>query len=438
MAAFVPERHGLLDIIKGMIDTDDRSAKIIQEVVTYPEDFWGYIKEMDKKNPEDKCKDLIYSGDEYKDKSWIQRRRAKIICDFLMFWSRKPDTMLNEIINKETGDLIPHAYDDIKAKIEKRVEKLKGYYDSLKDAAAETIEDTTNKIKSMTTEIGVLITLGTTYVSDTCVAGADTAGDVASATIYTMDKMLADLMKININIDVFKVARVGEGFIDSIVGNHKDTVILMLEGLMTVCAGTMAVKHYNVVFNSFLRVLRYLETGLRVGAAGSVLYVIGSVTHLLSEKLKHITGEKAEELKAISGNLAGISTRIRATTGDVDENTIRRFRDELQNVLEPAVEEANQTARREEDRITREAAAEAEDPREGPAQTAANTRLEEERAAAAEAGDPPAAGDGSQAGGKKHKKSQKKPRKKASKSKRSKKAGKKTRKSRKKTRGKKH
>ena len=47
MAAFEPERHGLLDDIKGMIDTDKRSAEIIQLVVTYPEDFWGYIKDMD-------------------------------------------------------------------------------------------------------------------------------------------------------------------------------------------------------------------------------------------------------------------------------------------------------------------------------------------------------------------------------------------------------
>lgn len=429
MAAFEPERHperhGLLDDIKGMINTDKRSAEIIQTVVGYPKEFWGYIKHMDKKDPADKCKNLIYSKTEYDaltgDNAWIKKHRAKIICDFLMFWSRKPDTMLNEIINQTTGDLIPHAYDDIKDKIKNRVKTLKGFYDSLKDAAAETIQDTTNKIKSMTTELGILITLGTTYLSDTCVAGAGTVRNTADATIYTMDNALADLMKININIDVFKVAEVGEGLIDSIVGHHTDTVILMLEGLLTVCAGTMAVKHYDIVFKSFSNVLGYLEKGLRVGAAGSVLYAIGSVTHLLSEKLKTITGEKAEELKAISGNLAGISQRIRNTKGgDVNENTILGFGNDIRNVLEPEAARAAEAARRE---VAREEQP-LEDSREGQQRRAQEAARE--------------AAEGSQAGGKKHKKSQKKSRKKASKSKRSNKAGKKTRKSRKKTRGKKH
>jgi len=433
MAAFEPERHGLLDDIKGMIDTDKRSAEIIQLVVTYPEDFWGYIKDMDKKDPADKCKDLIYPGDEYKDKSWIQQRRAKIICDFLMFWSRKPDTMLTEIINPETGDLIPHAYEDIKDKIKNRVETLKGFYESLKDAAAETIEDTTNKIKSMTTELGILITLGTTYVSDTCVAGAGTVRDTADATIYTMDKMLADIMKININIDLLEAAKVGEGLIDSIVGHHTDTVILMLEGLLTVCAGTMAVKHYDVVSKALLKVLGYLENILRIGAAGSVLYAIGSVTHLLSEKLKNITGEKAEELKAISKNLAKISRDIRNTKGgDVDDGKLNEFKERLQDVLKP--QGAAGAEPMEEGAPVVEAAA--------PAPAVPTEQLIEARNAAEvvrnENRNKNEPSPREHDGGKKHKKSQKKPRKKTSKSKRSNKAGKKTRKSRKKTRGKKH
>jgi len=428
MAAFEPkpERPKQLNNIRVLIDGGTRSAEIIQTAVGYPEDFWGYIKHIDTKDPAEKCIGLIYSGAEYtalaiekNENWWIKQRRAKIICDFLMFWSRKPDNMLNEIINQETGDLIPHAYDDIKDKIKDRVERLRGLYDSLKDlkdAAAKTIEDTTNNIKSMTTELGVLITLGTTYVSDTCVAGAGTVIDTATDTINIMDHMLGDLMSIDINIDVSDAAKVGEGFINSIVGQHTNTVILMLEGLLTVCAGTMAVNHYETVFSAILNILGHIESLVKVGAAGSVLYAIGSVTHLLSEKLGKMAKDTKQELTTISENLAQISTDIRDTTGEnVNETTVGDLVNRLRELVNsaahalPAVEGA-------------EGADVASLKR--PAEAAA----EENKKARPE----------TPGGGKKHKKSQKKPRKKASKSKRSKKAAKKTRKSRKKTRGKKH
>ena len=281
------------------------------------------------------------------------------------------------------------------------------------------------------------------YTTEVCAAGAGTVIDTADAAIHTMDNMLGDLIKMNIKIDIIKASEVGKGLINSIVGHHTDTVILMLEGLFTVCAGTLAVQNYKAVFSTLLNVLGYVEKGLRVGAAGSILYAIGSVTHLLSEKLKTITGEKAEELKAISVNLAKISTDIRNTKGeDVNENTIRVFGNEIRDVLEPAQRQAAQAEQREEARTVAENnmpdPREAQELRAQEAAASGATEPAEAEAAASGATEPAEAGDGTHTGGKKHKKSQKKPRKKASKSKRSKKAGKKTRKSRKKTRGKKH
>ena len=90
--------------------------------------------------------------------------------------------------------------------------------------------------------------------------------------------MLGEIAKVNLNVDILEAAKVGKGFINSIVGKHTDTVILMLEGLVTVCAGTVAVQNYQVVFSTLLGLFKYLENILRVGAAGSVLYAIGSVT----------------------------------------------------------------------------------------------------------------------------------------------------------------
>ena len=455
--AVEPERHELLDDIKGMIDNNKRSAEIIQTVVGYPEEFWDYIKKMDEKNPEDKCKDLIYSGDEYKalareqkENWWIKQRRAKIICDFLMFWSKgyeEHGTMINEIINPEKGSLMPDAYAGIQAKINERVLAINDLREGLnEDNVDERAGDISNKMAELAGWVALSFRNAATYTEKVCAAGAGKASDAASATIYTIDRMLGNITKINFNIDLFEASKVGKGFIDSIVGHHTDTVILMLEGLLTVCAGTLVVQNYNVVFSTLLSLLRYLENLLRVGTAGSVLYAIGSITHLLREKLKHITGEKKQELTTISNTLAGISTNIRTTTGeDVTDENVNNLRARLEGVITDvsnALTNIESTAPAEEAMgvegtaaVERTAASYEEnilDEADRVAQREADRALQRRRREEEEEGKNP------QAGGKKHKKSQKKPRKKASKSKRSKKAGKKTRKSRKKTRGKKH
>ena len=427
-----PERHGLLNNIKVMIETDKRSAEIIQTVVGYPEEFWAYIKKMDEKNPEDKCKDLIYSGAEYtalareqKANWWIKQRRAKIICDFLMFWSRKPDTMINEIINPETDDLMPNAYNHIK----EHIKELKDLHNNVNEGNISTIS---NKMAEIAGQVALSMRSAAFSAGKVCAAGAGKASDAASATIYTIDHVLGDLVNMEVNFDLLKAADAGKGFIDSIVGHHTDTVILMLEGLVTVCTGTLAVQNYQVVFNTLLTILGYLESGLRVGAAGSVLYAIGSVTNLLSKKLGKMAEDKAIEIGDISTVLAGISRDIRATTGEnVTPENVTELRRRLEDVINDASRVVSNTEARAQTRGLQEEEAAGQDPR----------GLQEEREAASgatEAENTQEEGNNSQAGGKKHKKSQKKPRKKASKSKRSKKAGKKTRKSRKKTRGKKH
>jgi len=438
-----PERHGLLNNIKVMIETDKRSAEIIQTVVGYPEEFWAYIKKMDEKNPEDKCKDLIYSGAEYtalareqKANWWIKQRRAKIICDFLMFWSKgyeEHGTMINEIINPEKGSLVPDAYAGIQAKINERVLAINDLREGLnKDNVHERAGDISNKMAELAGWVALSFRNAATYTEKVCAASAGKASDAASATIYTIDHMLGNITKINFNIDLFDASKVGKGFIDSIVGHHTDTVILMLEGLVTVCTGTLAVQNYQVVFNTLLTILGYLESGLRVGAAGSVLYAIGSVTNLLSKKLGKMAEDKAIEIGDISTVLAGISRDIRATTGEnVTPENVTELRRRLEDVINDASRVVSNTEARAQTRGLQEEEAAGQDPR----------GLQEEREAASgatEAENTQEEGNNSQAGGKKHKKSQKKPRKKASKSKRSKKAGKKTRKSRKKTRGKKH
>lgn len=442
-----PTNNELLIKIRTMIDDDYRSAEIIQTVVEYPEDFWGHIQTIDKeKTPNEKCKDLIYPATEYNNKTWIQKHRAKIICDFLMFWSKGYEehrTMINEIINNR-GGLMPNAYAGIQAKINERVLAINDLRDDLNENnVGERAGNISNKMAELAGWVALSFRNAATYTENVCAASAGKASDAASA----IDHMLGDITKINFHIDLFEASTVGKSFIDSIVGHHTDTVILMLEGLVTVCAGTLAVQNYKVVFNTLLTILGYLESGLRVGAAGSVLYAIGSVTNLLSKKLGKMAEDKAINIGDISTDLAQISSEIRSTTGEnVTPTKVTNLRERLEGVIHAAYNALTTIETRGRDRQRGEGV-QGIDVSRG---SRSRSRDDEERLAAqrsaprsapAEEGTAPAeaeAGDGPHTGGKKHKKSQKKPRKKASKSKRSKKAGKKTRKSRKKTRGKKH
>jgi hypothetical protein len=445
MAAFEPEpeRPIQLNNIRDLIDGGERSAAIIQTVVGYPEEFWDYIKDMDKKEPAEKCKNLIYSDNEYeklaRDKEenwWIKQRRAKIICDFLMFWSKEANRgPINEFIH-DNGNLREGAYAGIQTQIANDLDNLDALYNQLAAApapaaapaaaaAAAAVNDLMEKIKTTSMRLFTFAAFVAKSVGVACKAAGGAAVDTASATVAVIDQLLGQLINMDITIHIPAAAGASKVFIDSIVGHHIDTVILMLEGLVTVCAGTLAVQNYQVVFNRLLSLLTYLETLLKAAGVSAVLYAIGSIANLLTKVLKveglkvyDVIKEKADELAVISKEITAIQGK------DVNETTVgdlvirlRELVDSAAHAL-PAVEGA-----------------------EGP--DGASLKRPAEAEAAANKKAKPGVLDGTLSGGKKHAKSQKRPRRKASKSNRSKKAGKKTRKrsrgkSHGKSRGKKH
>ena len=450
-----------LDLIKEMINTGDRSAAIIRTAIAYPADFWDYMKTIKK------CDGLIYSTDEYAGlvghDAWIKRRRAKIICDFLIFWSKTDNRgPINEIID-DIGNLREGAYATIQTQIANDIAQLKSLHGQLKNAIADAganVNALMEQIKIKSMQLFAFAAFAADSVSVACKSAGGAAVDTASATVAVIDQLLGQLLQFDIitGIDIPATARASNDFLTSIAGEHTDTIILMLEGLLTVCAGTVAVKNYDAVFDRILKILNEMEGLIRVGVASTILYGIGTVMELLSKKLAAEKGDKLIMLKNKSTQIAEISRRTRNTDGtDVDAATIFSIRDEIIAVVEgdAQVEEGALTAENEE----RAAALTAAEERAARAARAAEERAAAERAAAEEeqaaarAAALAAAGEAraearaveesnpdiGHHGGKKHAKSQKKPRKKASKSKRSKKAGKKTRKkSRGKSRGKKH
>jgi hypothetical protein len=450
-----------LETIKGMIEGGSRSAAIIQEVVTYSEDFWDYMKSVTK------CDDLIYSTSDYGEQPWINQRRAKIICDFLIFWSKTENRgPINEIIDY-TGNLRKGAYATIQIKIAEDIAELNSLHGKLKIAithAGDNVNALMERIKIKSMQLFAIAAFAADSVSAACKAAGGAVVDTGADTLRNIDQLLGQLINMNMTIDIPGTAYVSKQFIESIVGEHTDTIILMLEGLLTVCAGKVAVENYDAIFAAILNILNGMEGLIRVGVASTILYGIGTVMELLSKKLAAETGDKFNRLKYKSTQIAAISRRTRNTDGtEVDVNTIRGIRDEIRAVVEsdavepPAVEDeraaqrqAAQAAQREDrdrGRQTGEGVQGRDDSRESRSRKRSRDGvLQQEREAAGTAAEVEGtaaevegtAEGGPQTGGKKHKKSQKKPRKKASKSKRSKKAGKKTRKSRKKTRGKKH
>ena len=439
------ERHRQLDEIKDMINNGDRSAAIIRRVIAYPDDFWTYMNSVTK------CDDLIYSNAEYGAQSWIKKHRAKIICDFLIYWSNVDNRgPINEFID-DNGNLREGAYATIQTQIANDIAQLKSLHGQLKiaiAAAGANVNALMEQIKIKSMQLFAFSAFAADSVSVACKSAGGVVVDTTAATVDAIDKLLGQLLNMELTIDIPATARVSKDFIKSIVGEHTDTIILMLEGLLTVCAGTVAVKNYDAVFAAILNILGQIEGLLLVGTASTILYGIGTVMDLLSKKLAATTEDKLIMLKDKSTRIAEISRRTRNADGSaVTAKTILAIRDEIRAVVEGAavegavqptpVEGAVQPTPVEAVQPTPVEAAQPT-PVEAAQPTPAEERAaEEQRQEAARAASRPDDGRG-HGGGKKRAKSQKKPRKKASKSKHSKKAGKKTRKSRKKTRGKKH
>ena len=469
-----------LNEMKVMIKNGSRTGEVILYVRQHPE-VLAHIRY----NGVNVCDNLIYPTAEWetmradwdallpqervgKADKFQQKRRSKIVCDFLIYWS-KDGNNIDEFIGAD-GQLIPGAHERIQDIIRAGINELAGLNAELAaelagipaagipavgDMLYAGIVGLTERIKTTSANVCAFAGLIAGTVSVACKSVGGVVVDTTAATVDAIDKLLGQLLQFNIitGIDIPAAAGVSQKFIESIAGEQTDTIILMLEGLLTVCAGTVAVKNYDAVFDAILKILNEMEGLIRVGVASTILYGIGTVMELLSKKLAAETGEKINMLQDKSTQIAAISRRTRNTHGtDVTAETIRVISDDIRAVVEgPAVEpqvaavevaaqptpvedvapveDAVKAAEREAAKQRQEAAREAERRAAAAlaAQRRAAVREEEER------------NDRGHHGGKKRAKSQKRPRKKASKSKRSKKAGKSTRKrSRGKSHGKSH
>jgi hypothetical protein len=372
---------------------------------------------------------------------------------------------IDDFVNGD--NLANNIVEQIQAKINEQAGILEGLYEQLKNAANAAgggIADIKANIEAKTLELLALASLkigaaaalavegasvASSSASAVCAAGAGAVTTTTEATIEIINTLLGQLVNSVREIDLIEGASVGKEFIKSVVGPQTDTIILMLEGLLTVCAGTIAVQNYRIVFNRLLSLLTHLETVLKAAGASAVLYAIGSIANLLTKALAVKGLEAIDVIKAKAGELEGISNDITAIQGqDVNETTVGGLVGRLRDLVEGAAAElpAEDAAlplpppdmdSDSDDSVEEEQAAPPVPPtaaQQAAAQQAAAQQAAERTKIGKAARREPNAG-----GGKKHKKSQKKPRKKASKSKRSKKAGKKTRKkSRGKSRGKSH
>jgi hypothetical protein len=138
-----------LDAIKDMINDGNRSAEIINFVVSNPgtfnAKFWKGISDhitINKGVQKNWCKDMIYPSREYDDlknykNGWIKQRRAKIICDWLITWSNADADnrgSIAEIIDGR-GNLLPDAYRTIQT----QVVELNNLYNQLADAKRDAV-----------------------------------------------------------------------------------------------------------------------------------------------------------------------------------------------------------------------------------------------------------------------------------------------------------
>jgi hypothetical protein len=311
-------------------------------------------------------------------------------------------------------------------------------------AAARGVRD---GVRDGATSVGDGATTAATAVVDGATASADLADHMAGALLTPVFEMLT-------TINIPEAGTVGKSFIESIVGNQVDSVLLILQGLMTVGAGAAVAANTDFIMSQLTLLFKTLATLAAAGATGAVLYCIGTATHLLLKDLGKRGKIAMDKFEDLSQELVDLTTSINATTGatalprliefikeikskligaDADADAV----DEILGNLQPALEEvaAMEVAAQGNEAVVAEVAQVAP-PLPPAAAQGAKRKLEAVPDAAG-------AGAGTPGGGKKHAKSQKRPRRKATKSKRSKKAGKKTRKrsrgkSHGKSRGKKH
>jgi hypothetical protein len=515
---------------------DTPSAGLITPVILNLEDadrtaLMDALTKNEKDQDDGKrCEDLIIAATEYGPLTPLKKHRAKILCDRLFKYR---DTIAGnaeaviqlraQIVGPDgtiTTDSIQNALDIAVANVEAEIVEInaqmehinqdagnnltisdrisqhmsnitatigdfikavgagagaaaRGVRDGVRDgatavgdgagAAARGVRD---GVRDGATSVGDGATTAATAVVDGATASADLADHMAGALLTPVFEMLT-------TINIPEAGTVGKSFIESIVGNQVDSVLLILQGLMTVGAGAAVAANTDFIMSQLTLLFKTLATLAAAGATGAVLYCIGTATHLLLKDLGKRGKIAMDKFEDLSQELVDLTTSINATTGatalprliefikeikskligaDADADAV----DEILGNLQPALEEVaamEVAAQGNEAVVAEENAVPPQVPQGVPmeevlpqvpqgaqgAQGAQQPNKRSKKNPVEAAG----AGAGTPGGGKKHAKSQKRPRRKATKSKRSKKAGKKTRKrsrgkSHGKSRGKKH
>jgi hypothetical protein len=494
---------GLITPVISLLDDTDRDE--LMDALT---------KNETDQEPGKRCKDLIIAAADYGGLTPLQKHRAKMLCDRLFQYR---DTIagdaaavndLRNVIVGQDGTINKGSIDAALAEVGANIAAINAEMANVNDNPEnnQTISDKISQCMSnITATIGNCIKAvgagagaaargvrdgvrdGATAVGDGATTAATAVGDGATASADLVDRVAGQLLgpvfEMLTNINIPAAGTAGSAFIESIVGAQVDSVLLILQGLMTVGAGAAVVANSGFVISQLISLLNILTKFALAGAGGTVLYCIGVATNLL---LKHLNVLG----RMVNAKFIRLNRELRDLTTSINENPdetalprliafIRKIMETLDGAdvadvaavadfIGPLQAVVDLAAHMEEEEEEEEGLPAPQPPapalEEVPlpmnvqgAQGNVNVAVGAQgnvnvadgaQAAAAAQGNVNVAkrklgADGTLGGGKKRAKSQKKPRKKASKSKRSKKAGKKTRKrsrgkSHGKSRGKKH
>jgi len=494
---------------------DTPSAGLITPVISILDDaardaLINALTEHENQQGQDqRCKDLIIASDAYVNLSELHKHRAKILCDRLFQYRdtiagnvNAVEVLRGQIVGPDgtiTTASIQNALDIEVANVQEEINQINAQMEqinqdagnnlTISDRISEHMSNITATIGNFIKAVGAGAGAAATTVSDGATAvgdglrdatataatavfdGATTAatavGDGATASADLVDRVAGQLLgpvfEMLTTINIPEAGTVGKSFIESIVGNQVDSVLLILQGLMTVGAGAAVAANTDFIMSQLTSLFKTLATLAAAGATGAVLYCIGTATHLLLKDLVKRGKIAVDDLNDLNTEIVTLTASINNTTDATALprliEFITKIRTKITGADADAVDQIIVNLQPQGDGAAMEEGAQAQEegapqgdgaqvPEEAQeAQEAQEQEAQEPGAQEQEAQEPgpgvkrklPAAGAGNLGGGKKHAKSQKRPRRKATKSKRSKKAGKKTRKrSRGKSRGKSH
>jgi hypothetical protein len=486
---------GLITPVISLLDDTDRDE--LMDALT---------KNETDQEPGKRCKDLIIAAADYGPLTSLHKHRAKMLCDRLFQYRDTIDgnaeavNLLRAQIVDENGTInqgsIDIAVADALAEVNINIDAINAEMANVDENPANN-QTIIEKISEYMSKIGTTIGRYTLAAASAGAAGAAAASSGAataatavsegatavgqgavSATTASADlvdrmagALLTPVFDMLAAINIPAAGTAGRAFIESLVGAQTDSVLLILQGLMTVGAGAAAVTNSRFVISQLISLLNLLTKFAVAGVGGTVLYCIGVATNLLLKHLNVLSRKVKDEFIMLNTELRDLTTSINENP---DETALPRLiafirkimetlhGDDVADFIGPLQAVVDLAAHMEEEEEEEEGlpapqpAAVEEVPlppmnvqgAQGPPQAAAAQGPPQAAAQGAEGAEQPAkkskknpvdAAGGTLGGGKKHAKSQKRPRRKATKSKRSKKAGKKTRKrSRGKSRGKSH